>query len=405
MYNQQSIKLIFGKIVKIKEKILFNSLTIGHLNPLASHSRSKKYNTVNFLWLNIVLTSLNIIHIREKTNFLELLKNSRKNKNLKVFYNLIGIKDFNLNTPSIGFFSDYVNYFDENELEIIMNKALNLLGKLKLEKVDFNLISIDGKDIRNCRDSNKKSINIVANKILFKSFLVDHEMTWIKDKLTDFIQENFNRKKDKNIFIGDGAYHNTRIRRFFVQKGFLAILPIKNTTKLFKKRVNTVIEMVVNQSKHKELTSFNKRNKHVIEEKVILISTKTKIYKELSQWNYLIKIITKSTCIKTDKLTVKTRLFITNVKLPDEISTVKTFRDLIRQHWQVETFHQYKDYNLLEDKYFKSRLKAGYKSIINNFSYLLQQSCNFKNKHKINNLKNSLILMIGFIFIFLAEQH
>ena len=227
-------------------------------------------------------------------------------------------------------------------------------------------------------------------------------MTWIKDKLTNFIEENFSKNKDKNIFIGDGAYHNTRIRRFFVQKGFLAILPIKNTTKLFEKRVNTVIEMVVNQNKHKELTSFNKRNKHVIEERVILIPTKTKIYKELSQWNYLIKIITKSTCITTDKLTIKTRLFITNVELPDEISTVKTFRDLIRQHWQVETFHQYKDYNLLEDKYFKSRLKAGYKSIINNFSYLLQQSCKFNNKHKINNLKNSLILMIGFIFIFFS---
>ena len=377
-----------------------NNLTVGHLKPTASHSRAKTYNTVDFLWLNIVLCSMGIIHIREKINFLELLQSSKNKKNLICFYSNIGIKNFSLTIPSIGFFCDYVSYFNEKELETLLNESLKLIKDLNVNKSQFNLVSIDGKDIRNCKKSNKVSINVVRNKILTHSFIVDHEMTWIKNNLLEFIENN-NSKTD--IFTGDSIYHNTRIRRFFSQNGYKAILPMKNLTKLFKKRGNTVISL--NSHKAIKSTTYNKRNKHVIEENITLTSTKTKLYSEFNYWNYIIEIITKTNHIKTDKLTIKTRRFITNLDLPHNLEGLTNLRQLITNHWQVETFHQYKDYNLLEDKYFKSRIKAGFKSIIANFSYLLQQKCNINSKHKIKSFKNSLLLMIGLLFFFLAEQH
>lgn len=400
MVIYKKTKQILLKLAEIKRKIDFDCLNIGHLKSSASHSRVKTYDTLEFLWLNIVLNSLKIIHIREKINFLEVLQSSKNKKNMLIFYKFIGIKDFNTNIPSIGFFSDYVNYFDQTELENLLNQALTLIRHLKINNTEWSLISIDGKEIRNCSDSNKKSINIVRNKILTHSFLVDHEMTWIKNNLIEFIENNFTKN---DVFIGDGIYHNTKIRRFFSQNGYKAILPMKTLTKLFRKRLNTVINL--NHNKGKFLTTYNKRNKHVIEEQITLIPTQTKLYKELNQWKYIIKIQTNSTNIKTNKLTVKTRSFLTNLDLSNTLETLKSLRNLINQHWQVETFHQYKDYNFLEDKYFKSRLKSGFKSIINNFSYILHQGCNFNNKHKIDSFKNSLLLLIGIFIYFLAEQH
>ena len=140
---------------------------------------------------------------------------------------------------------------------------------------------------------------------------------------------------------------------------------MKNLTKIFKKRMNTIFD--INRQKSIQLTTYNKRNKCVIEEKITLTPTKNKFYKEFNQWNYLIEVTTKSSHIQTDKTNIKTRLFLTNLDLPFNLDTLKLLRDLIRQHWQVETFHQYKDYNLLED---------------NNFAYLLQQSCNYNSNIK-----------------------
>lgn len=330
MFNSQQVSNILAQLATIKTKIRLNDLTIGHLIMPATHSRCKTYETVDFLWLNIVLNSIKVISIREKINFLRTLSNSKQNKNLRFFYIKIGIKNFSLNIPSIGVFSDYVKYFDKIELENLLNQALKLIKHLKINNSSFNLVSIDGKDIRNCKNFNQKSVNIVENKILTQSFLVDHEMTWIKNNLIEFIKNNFS---PQDVFISDGAYHNTQIRRFFSQNGFKAILPMKNLTKTFKERINTVIDF--NRFESIRATSVNKRNKHIVEENLTLVPTESKIYKEFNQWNYLIKIVSKSTCITTDKEHIKTRLFLTNLDLPRSEDTLKTLRQLITQHWQV----------------------------------------------------------------------
>ena len=403
MDNYNCVGNILNKLVIIKRKINLNSLKIGHLNPKSNLYRIKSYHTTDFLWLNIVLSSLKVISIREKINFLTLLHNSKNSKNLIRFYKFIGLDSFSTNIPSVGFFSDYVKYFDELELENLTNKALKLIAENNNFTHEFNLYSVDGKDIRNCGGTNIKSINAMCNGVLIDSFHVDSEQSWIKNNLTIFIKDNF--IGNNNVFIGDGAYHNTKIRRFFSQNGFLAILPMKKLTNLFKKRLNTVQDINTIQNKHVTINHVDKRNKSVIEETVKLIPVKNKFYRELNQWTYIVEIISLTTHIKTNIINSKTRRFLTNLNLPATTQTARTIRDLIKQHWRVETFHQYKDYNLLEDKYYKSREKAAYKSMINNLAYLIQKTCGFDNKHKIDALKMNILLLIAFLFTFLTEQH
>ena len=81
----------------------------------------------------------------------------------------------------MGFF-DYVQYFDQaeiesnriesNRIESIQNKALRSIYFIESE---FNLVSIDGKDIRHCSGRNVKSVNVVVNHALRGSYIVDSE--------------------------------------------------------------------------------------------------------------------------------------------------------------------------------------------------------------------------------------
>ena len=401
MNKDRQSEICLNKLAHLKEQLLGNSLVIGHLNANAKHSRRKIYETVDFLWINIVLTSLKFIHIREKRNYLLFLHNSNNHKLLLTFYKLINVTDFAITIPSIGFFSDYVKYFESQQLENIMNNALKQINFIKSE---FNLLSIDGKDIRNCNGRNIKSVNVVVNHSLRGSYIVDSEMTWIKNKLTSLIDELF--KQDNSlIFIGDGIYHNTRIRKFFADKGYLAILPMMNLTRRFEGRLNSNIGIKINQKKHVKYSTTDKRSSCIINETVMIIPIKSTRYREFNKWTYVIDIETISTNFKTDKEHTKHRRFLTNIHLPCNGEAAIKLRGLVRQHWQVETFHQYKDVNLLEDKYSKARSKAGYKSMINNFARLLQEICGVNNKHDIERFKNSVLLAIAFLFMFLTEQH
>ena len=86
-------------------------------------------------------------------------------------------------------------------------------------------MSIDGKDIRHCSGRNVKSVNVVVNHALRGSYIVDSEQTWIKDKLCEVIHEIFKAASERYVFIGDGAYHNTKIRVFFARTGYQPFCP------------------------------------------------------------------------------------------------------------------------------------------------------------------------------------
>ena len=208
MHKKNQIDTCLMKLAKLKAQLLGNSLQVGHLNEKAKHSRRKIYNTVDFLWLNIVLTALGKVHIREKRHHLEMLSQTNDGKALRQFHKLIGIEGFSTKLPSIGFFCDYVQYFDAVELELIQNKALRSISFIESE---FNLLSIDGKDIRHCSGRNVKSVNIVVNHALQRSYIVDSEQTWIKNKLCEEIQEIFKEDPTRYVFIEMGR---TTIRKY-----------------------------------------------------------------------------------------------------------------------------------------------------------------------------------------------
>ena len=256
------IKACLGKLASLKEQLLGKTLSIGHLDAKAKCSRRKKYDTVNFLWINIVLTALGFVHIREKRNHLAYLRGNNDDTVLLNFYELLGISGFSTALPSIGFFSDYVKYFNASELEDIQNRALRAIDFIKSE---FNLLSIDGKDIRNCNGANVKSVNVVVNHALHSSYVVDSEQRWIKNKLTDVIDVIF-KSTPNLVFTGDGIYHNTRIRDFFAKKGYLAILPMKNLTRLYRRRLNSLTGIRINQNRHVVFEHSFKRNGAVVHE-------------------------------------------------------------------------------------------------------------------------------------------
>ena len=402
MHKKNQIDTCLRKLATLKTQLLGQKIQIGHLNAKARHSRRKIYNTVDFLWLNIVLTAVGMIHIREKRHCLDMLSHTNNGKALINFYKLIGIEGFSTKLPSIGFFCDYVQYFDPAELEAIQNRALRSIAFIESE---FNLLSIDGKDIRHCSEKNVKSVNVVVNHALRGSYIVDSEQTWIKNKLTEVIQEIFKEAPERYVFIGDGAYHNTRIRVFFARTGYLAILPMKKLTKRYRIRLNTVCDIKINQRQHVEVEEHIKRSGVIKHETIQLIPVENNRYREFNRWTYVLSLLTKTTNIKTGVVNFKERRFLTNLKLPRVAESATKLRQLIRQHWQVETFHQYKDVNLKEDKYFKARTRAGYKSMINNFARLVQTLCAVNTKYDIELFKNSVLLLVALLFIFLAEQH
>lgn len=402
MNNHRQREACLKKLASLKHHILDKTIRIGHLDANATHSRRKTYETLDFLWLNIVLTALKYIHIREKRQHLMFLQQTQGERHLTTFYKLIGIEGFSTKTPSIGFFSDYVKYFDPTELECIQNKALRQIDFIQAE---FNLLSIDGKDIRNCKGRNVKSINVVVNHALRASFITDSETAWIKKNLLHVIDDVFKEDPTRYVFIGDGIYHNTAIRHFFEEKSYLAILPMMGLTRQFKERLNTTLGIQINQNKHVELTTCDKRNGFVAKETVMLIPLASTRYSDFKAWTYVIDITTETTRLDDGTWSTKHRRFLTNIDLPCTIATTTKLRALIRQHWQVETFHQYKDVNLLEDKYSKARSKAGYKSMINNFARLIQTICGVNSKHDIESFKNHLLLLVAFLFQFLTEQH
>ena len=402
MHKKSQIDACLMKLSKLKTQFLGNSLRVGHLNAKAKHSRRKIYDTVDFLWLNIVLTALGKAHIREKRHYLEMLSQTNDGKALRKFHKLIGIEGFSTKLPSIGFFCDYVQYFDPVELESVQNKALRSISFIESE---FNLLSIDGKDIRHCNGRNVKSVNVVLNHALRGSYIVDSEQTWIKNKLCEEVHEIFKTDPTRYVFIGDGAYHNTRIRVFFAKTGYLAILPMKQLAKRFRIRLNTLCDMKVNQRQHVEVKEHIKRNGVISHETIRLVPVKNNRYREFNRWTYAVSILTKTTNIKTNLETFNERRFLTNIDLPCIADSAHKLRQLIRQHWQVETFHQYKDINFKEDRYFKARTKAGHKSMVNNFARLVQTLCAVNTKHDIELFKNALLLLVALLIIFLAEQH
>lgn len=91
MHKKNKIDTFLKKIATLKTQLLGKSLHVGHLNAKAKYSRRKIYNTVDFLWLNIVLTSLGYVHIREKRHHLDMLSQTNNGNALKHFYKLIGI--------------------------------------------------------------------------------------------------------------------------------------------------------------------------------------------------------------------------------------------------------------------------------------------------------------------------
>lgn len=94
-----------------------------------------------------------------------------------------------------------------------------------------------------------------------------------------------------------------------------------------------------------------------------------------------------------------------NLDLPCIEASAKKIRQLIRQHWQVETFHRYKDVNIKEDRYSKARGKAGYKSMVNNFARLVQTLCSVDTKHDMKLFEKCVLALVVWLFILLTEQH
>ena len=393
--NSKQYQTYHDKLCKLKERIFKKDIQIGHLRENSKHSRRKTYNTLDFLWLNIVLTSMKYIHIREKISYLQFLKSSNM---LDSFYQLIGVPDLSRKIPSIGFFSDYVKYFDSHQLEQVINDVLH---EMRDVNTPSQLMSIDGKDIRHCRAQNVKSVNVVVNNQLLSSFNVNSEMSWVKEHFLNYIDKMFKQDKKRYIFTGDGIYHHTEIRRFFAKRGYQAILPMSRLTHRFEGRLNSTVDMKAKQGFTLSYSENDKRNGMLINEKINIVKVdNNKRYKEFNQWKYVIKIESETTKLDDGQINFKTRRFITNVDVPLTMDSVKYFRQLIRKHWQVETYHQYKDMNLAEDRYSKSRKKAHYKSMLNNLAIMLHNTCGIKTKHQIEMFKNQVLMLVIFYLFF-----
>jgi hypothetical protein len=390
------------KFKRLRKKILGTSLTVGHLDATAKHSRRKIYDTVDFLWIHIVLNALGCVTIRsEMAHLTWLLKKNR----LTSFYKLIGVTNFPKKIPSLGFFSDFVNYFDLIEFQKIMNLALAKTPIINdiLKQTEYKMFSVDGKHIRRCIGGvNVQSVNVVVNHVLQRSFMVDSEATWVKDHLTNLIEEIFKEDKEHYVFIGDGLYHNERIRKFIKDNGYLAILPMMHLTKQFEGRLNFNVDIKKNQNKHKFVNTTEKSKGWITDETVTITPAPISRYRDFEKWTYIVDLHAVSTHIKTGEVKINDRRFLTNLDLPCTDETATKLRALIRQHWQVETFHQYKDINFKEDRYPKAKHKAAYRAIINNLSKLLQTMHGVKGVHDIANFKVETVLAIAFLFLFFA---
>ena len=114
---------------------------------------------------------------------------------------------------------------------------------------------------------------------------------------------------------------------------------MKRIARRFRTRLNTICNIKVNQRKYVVVEDYIKRNGVIAHETSRLIPVKNNRYREFNRWTYVLNILTETTNIKTNIETCRERRFLTNIDLPCIPESATKLRQLIRQHWQVETFH------------------------------------------------------------------
>ena len=349
------------------------------------------YGYENLFWLEIVLSLLGHLSLREKVGFLVFLEDKGKLAN---FYKNIGIKYRRTSKnkiPSIATFSQYKRSFICKEMDY--THLVKSLSK-SIKSNDYYHISIDGKDIRNSgkclkgRD-NVKSIHCVYDKMLIYSDYTQNENQWIKNNFSNVIQyfksHPFNKGKDI-IFTSDCIYNNKHIRQKMNEYGCYYLFPFKSQYKQFGQYFH---------------------QKKLIKEKYIIKYNKNKIFnyryqlfklsKNEENINFLIYIEKEIHDIKTQETNNIIQQYISN-----HTNENIDYFNIKMNHWDVESFHKIKYVWLNEDRYHKSQKNAPYIAVINNFIAFIYNKLGIKVKNKLKvfqlKLYEALVCLSKFIY-------
>ena len=400
MVRQQQFQEYQSKFKALKRQLFCRKLKIGHLKTNATHHRRKIYDPVEFLWLDMLLVAMGYVSIRTKACFLQDQIDHQQCKVLERLWNVVLPKK----VPSIGYFSDYTKYFDARELEALQNQALKSIAFLRR---DYNLISIDAKDVRRCKEKNAITVNVVINHALQASYVTHNEKAWIKRHLLATLAKLYEKSHHHgvDVFIGDSAYFNTTIKQWFEKRGYKALLPLKNTTDRLDSAIDNAINMSLRQGRSVQYDDYDKQSCKLIHDRVRLIAINYKRYPELQHWKYVLDITTTWTHPITGEITEKRRRYLTNLDVQLTQEATKRLRDLVRQHWQVETFHKYKDLHFVEDRFAKSSSKAVILALKNNLTRALQTSFGVNGKYTIQRFNITILSLLAFLWIFLAEHY
>jgi hypothetical protein len=350
--KQKTSKTNYSLIQKIKE---FKDKLCLDLILSNGHS---KYGNSNLFFIEFVLNLLGFKTIDSKIDY--LLDLQEKDLLIK-FYQSLGIKNFHRKSidlnhiPAKSTFSEYKNTIQLNSPSLLLVNVRAAKVKEIIEKESLIHIAIDGKDIRNTGSTkhagNIKSIHLYGHNLLFHNEFTNNENNWIKDNLQStiaLIKEQINKPL---LFTGDGIYNNAVTRKIFNELGVYYLLPFKKKSKIKE-------EIFVNTKKVR-----NGKDVRISGSQIALYEwtlykikqNKENIQHYLHIDKYLIdnrKRNKHESYIEKPVVYIQQK-YLTNHPDPN----IDYFKHKI-DHWQVETYHHFKDTIFEEDKQHKSRENA-----------------------------------------------
>lgn len=383
---------LIQKIRQFKDKLCLDLiLSNGH----------SKYGNAHLFFIEFVLNLLGFKTIDSKVDYLLDLQ---KKGLLITFYQALGIKKFHRksidlnNIPAKSTFSEYKNTIQLNSPSLLLVNVRAAKVKEIIEKESLIHIAIDGKDIRNTGSTehagNVKSIHLYGHNLLFYNEFTNNENNWIKDNLQStitLIKEQINKPL---LFTGDGIYNNAVTRKIFNELGVYYLLPFKKKSKIKEEIfVNTKtvrngkdVRISGSQIALYEWTLYKiKQNKENIQHYLHIDKYLIDNRKRHKHNNYI-----------ENPVVYVEQKYLTNHPDPN----IDYFKHKI-DHWQVETYHNFKDIILEEDKHHKSRENAKIYATINDIVafFYKQEKINKTTKIKLQSVfYHELILFLKFFY-------
>lgn len=347
--NSKTNYSLIQQIKEFKDKLCLDLiLSNGH----------SKYGNSNLFFIEFVLNLLGFKTIDSKIDYLLYLQEEDL---LIKFYQSLGIKNFHRKSidlnhiPAKSTFSEYKNTIQLNSPSLLLVNVRAAKVKEIVEKESLIHIAIDGKDIRNTGSTkhagNIKSIHLYGHNLLFYNEFTNNENSWIKDNLQStiaLIKEQINKPL---LFTGDGIYNNAVTRKIFNELGVYYLLPFKKKSKIKE-------EIFVNTKKVRNGNDVRISGSQIAVYEWTLYKikqNKENIQHYLHIDKYLIdnrKRHKHNDYIEKPTIYIQQK-YLTNHPDPN----IDYFKHKI-DHWQVETYHHFKDTLFEEDKQHKSRENA-----------------------------------------------